>query len=59
MNMGGMNGLKTIIAIKADSKLSHIPTVMMSISSNPDLAQKAIRADASEFITKPTSFSAF
>ncbi|WP_171036653.1 response regulator [Dyadobacter sediminis] len=54
-----MNGLKTIIAIKADSKLSHIPTVMMSISSNPDLAQKAIRADASEFITKPTSFSAF
>lgn len=58
MNMPGMNGLETIKAIKADANLSHLPTVMLSTSSNPELAQSAIRAGASEFVTKPTSFGA-
>ena len=56
MNMPVMNGLETITAIKADPKTDDIPTVMMSTSSNPALAKKAIQAGADEFITKPSTF---
>lgn len=56
MNMPGMNGLETVEAIRADPDLTQVPTVMMSTSSNPDLARKAVAAGVDEFVTKPSSF---
>lgn len=55
-NMPGMTGLETIEAIKSDSEISDVPTVMMSTSSNPVLATDAVEAGADLFVTKPFTF---
>ncbi|MCF2447141.1 response regulator [Dyadobacter sp. CY345] len=58
MNMPKMNGIETILAMKADPELAEIPTVMLSTSDNPELAIKAKEAGADEFLTKPNNFRA-
>ncbi len=59
MNMPKMNGLETIAAIRSDPKISSVPVVMISTSSNPTLIESAYRAGADNFITKPSSFEGF
>lgn len=58
MNMPKMNGIETILAMKADPELAEVPTVMLSTSDNPELAKKALDAGADEFLTKPNNFRA-
>ncbi|GHB55810.1 response regulator [Persicitalea jodogahamensis] len=59
MNMPKMNGLETIAAIRSDPKISSVPVVMISTSSNPNLIESAYRAGVNNFITKPSSFEGF
>lgn len=56
MNMPRCNGLETLIAIKADSALRHIPTVMISTSAQPDQVATAYLNGVSSFIKKPITF---
>lgn len=56
MNMPRCNGLETLIALKADSALRHIPTVMISTSVQPDQVAAAYLNGVSSYIKKPISF---
>ena len=59
MNMPKMNGLETITAIKSDSKLSAIPAVMVTTSSDPLLSLKAYKFGIADFFVKPYSFQGY
>jgi two-component system, cell cycle response regulator DivK len=50
INMPGMSGLDLALSIKSDSRLSHIPVVLMS-SPGQEEAARAAGCDA--FVAKP------
>ena len=56
MNMPRSNGLETLIALKANPALRHIPTVMISTSAQPDQVAAAYQNGISSCIKKPISF---
>lgn len=55
MNMPRSNGIETLVALKADPALRHIPTVMISTSAQPDLVAAAYRNGINSYIKKPMS----
>lgn len=55
MNMPKSNGLETLLALKANPALRHIPTVMISTSAQPDQVVAAYRHGINSYIQKPTS----
>lgn len=57
MNMPKLNGLETLMAIKANPLLRHIPTVMVSTSAEPDQVAAAYQYGISGFIKKSASSS--
>ena len=56
MNMPKLNGMETLLALKADPALRHIPAVMMSTSAEPNLVMEAYENGISGYIKKPSSF---
>lgn len=58
MNMPQMNGMETLLALKANPALRHIPTVMMSTSVEPTLVMEAFKQGINSYIQKPSSFAA-
>ena len=56
MNMPRCNGLETLVALKANPALRHIPTVMISTSAQPDQVAAAYQNGISSCIKKPMSF---
>jgi CheY-like chemotaxis protein len=59
MNMPKMNGLETLRAIRSNPLHAHIPTVMISTSSDAKLIESAHYEGIDGFITKPNSFEGF
>jgi CheY-like chemotaxis protein len=59
MNMPKMNGLETLRAIRSNPLHAHIPTVMISTSSDAKLIESARYEGINGFITKPDSFEGF
>ncbi|GGM82878.1 response regulator [Dyadobacter beijingensis] len=59
MNMPKMNGLETVAAIRADTRLAEMPIVMLSTSSNPSLIRTAYLSGVTNFVTKPSTFDEF
>ena len=59
MNMPRLNGLETVKALKSDDKLSGIPILMMSTSSDEWLVRQARNAGISKFSIKPSTFEDF
>jgi CheY-like chemotaxis protein len=59
MNMPKMNGLETVAAIRRDARLTDIPVVMLSTSSNSSLIETAYTSGVSSFVTKPSTFEEF
>lgn len=57
VNMPRVNGLETLAAIKSDPKLSLIPVIMLSTTSQPDDVRKSYQAHANCFVQKPTSLT--
>lgn len=58
LNMPRKNGRETLIEIKEDRSLCHIPVVVLTTSgADQDVAQ-ARRLGAADFFTKPTDFAA-
>lgn len=56
-NMPKLNGLEALKAIKSNPLLRHIPTVMISTSSEPAQLATAYQSGASGYLQKPTSYS--
>jgi len=53
MNMPKMNGLEALEIIKSDPALIHIPVIMISTASNPELISKAYLTGINAYIAKP------
>lgn len=54
--MGGMNGVQTAKAIRADDKISKIPTmIMVTAYGREQVANEAKGVELSNFLTKPVS----
>ena len=56
MNMPVMNGLEAVEAIRSNPALDAVPTVMLSTSNDPELANKAIKSGVNEVLVKPNTF---
>jgi CheY-like chemotaxis protein len=56
MNMPVMNGLEAVEAIRSNPALEEVPTVMLSTSNDPELANKAIKSGVNEVLVKPSTF---
>ena len=54
-NMPELDGYSTLLAIKADPALKHIPVMMVTTESEKNNVIKAIQAGASYYVTKPFS----
>ncbi len=59
INMPKMSGLETLKALKSDFKLSHIPVVMISTTSNPSYIKSAYAEGIVDFICKPSTLKGF
>ncbi len=57
LNMPMMNGIQFLTEIKKKETLKHIPVIIYSTSSHPDIIFKTTALGAHGFITKPTDFN--
>ena len=51
--MKGMNGVDFCQKIKSDPDLNHIPVILLTATTSPDIKLKGIECGAEDFITKP------
>ncbi|OJX49765.1 MAG: hypothetical protein BGO88_08395 [Flavobacterium sp. 38-13] len=56
VNMPTIDGFEALVQIRQDRKLSAIPTIIYSTSSNQDHISKAYALGASSYIKKPNDF---
>ncbi|MEL6149098.1 MAG: response regulator [Chloroflexota bacterium] len=56
LNMPVKDGRETLIELRADETLRHLPVIIMSTSSAPHEINTLYRLGANSFITKPTTF---
>lgn len=54
LNMNKLDGRAVLCLIKVDKKLSDIPVIVLSSSSDPFEKKELLNLGASEFFTKPT-----
>jgi CheY-like chemotaxis protein len=59
LNLPGVHGQEILAEIKADSRLLHIPVIVLSSSMAKTDVMDAYRAHANAYVTKPTEFSQF
>ena len=57
--MTPLNGLQFLSMMRQQSKLAHIPFIMMTADASEDLWKKAIASGATEFLFKPFSYRDF
>jgi CheY-like chemotaxis protein len=57
LNMPRIDGREALQIIKSDSRLAHIPVVIMTTSKSEEDMLRTTGLGASAFITKPVSFS--
>jgi CheY-like chemotaxis protein len=53
LKMPGMTGLEILECLEADNVLIHVPTIVLTASSDPLTKLKALELGATEFLTKP------
>lgn len=53
MNMPRMSGLETLAIIKSNDRTRHIPVIMVSTASSPDLVKEAYDQGINAYMTKP------
>jgi signal transduction histidine kinase/DNA-binding response OmpR family regulator/ligand-binding sensor domain-containing protein len=51
--MPGMNGVEFCLKVKESSSLSHIPVILLTGTSSPEIKLKGIECGADDYITKP------
>ncbi len=57
MNMPKLNGLDTLLALKANPRFRDIPTVMISTVAEPQQVALAYKNGVNGFIQKPASYT--
>lgn len=57
LNMPRMGGIQFLTEIKKSASLSKIPIIVYSTSNHPGDKEKAIKAGAQQFFTKPARYS--
>ncbi len=57
LNMPRLNGLETLVEMRADPDLRHLPVVVLTTSSSPADALRAYRAGCNAYIRKPATFA--
>jgi hypothetical protein len=58
MNLPDMTGLDVFVAIQADERLAHLPSLMITADAAPALREHALRKGVSGFLTKPVALDA-
>ncbi len=53
INMPGMSGIECLRALKADTRYSEIPVIMVTTESEKETLMTAIRLGARHYVTKP------
>jgi len=53
LHMDGMDGMELCSRIRKTDHLSHIPVILLTSSSSPDVQIKGIEGGADDYITKP------
>ena len=53
VNMPGINGLEACRLLRADSRTSHIPVVMLTMANSPEDVRRGMEAGANMYLTKP------
>jgi len=56
LNMPKLDGYEALEAIKSDSKLKHIPIIVLSTSERQEDVSRTYDLGVNSFITKPSSF---
>jgi signal transduction histidine kinase/ligand-binding sensor domain-containing protein/DNA-binding response OmpR family regulator len=51
--MQGITGIELCSQVKEDPALSHIPLILLTASSSPDIKLKGVECGADDYITKP------
>lgn len=59
IKMPRMNGIETLMAIKHDPALRHIPVVMLSTSTNESEMRICLKSGAEIYLSKPLQTSVF
>ncbi len=59
IKMPRMNGIETLIAIKQDPELRHIPVVILSTSTNEAEMRICLKSGAEAYISKPLESQIF
>lgn len=59
IKMPRMNGIETLIALKQDPQLRHIPVIMLSTSTNESEMRICLKSGAEIYLAKPLQASAF
>lgn len=54
-NMPNMNGLECLQAVRADTKLHHIPVLMLTTEGSQTAVVQAVKAGATAYLSKPFS----
>jgi len=53
LNMPDISGLDVLIEIKSDSRLKHIPVIVISAENEKETVLKAVQIGANDYIVKP------
>jgi CheY-like chemotaxis protein len=53
MNMPKLNGLEALSRIRANERMQHVPVIMLSTASSPDLIKTAYHSGINAYMTKP------
>lgn len=56
LNMPILNGTQALLMIKRDSRLKHIPVIILSTSDNEEEKRKCLSYGAVDYLVKPMSF---
>jgi CheY-like chemotaxis protein len=56
LNMPILNGTQTLLMIKRDARLKHIPVIILSTSDNEEEKRKCFSYGAIDYLVKPMTF---
>lgn len=59
LNMPGKDGFATLKEIRGDERLTKLPVVILTTSTNQDDVDESYRLHANCFVSKPTAFADF
>ncbi|HKQ83268.1 MAG TPA: response regulator [Steroidobacteraceae bacterium] len=59
LHMPKLDGLALLARIRSDARLQHLPTIVMSASTQPQDVQRSLSAGANSYVCKPVDFQQF